>query len=130
MHVLEHIKNDNQEIQQATKRLKKNGYLIILVPAHQSMYSNLDKLVGHYRRYNINYFKRKFKLLTRVNIKFLDSMGMMLYYLNKLIYKNENYPSKLKIFLWDKLFTPISMIIDFITFYKFGKCILVVFKKN
>ena len=94
------------------------------------MYSNLDKLVGHYRRYNINYFKRKFKLLTRVNIKFLDSMGMMLYYLNKLIYKNENYPSKLKIFLWDKLFTPISMIIDFITFYKFGKCILVVFKKN
>ena len=29
----------------------KNGFLIILVPAHNKLYSNLDKAVGHYKRY-------------------------------------------------------------------------------
>ena len=46
LHVLEHIKNDEQEILNATKRLNKNGFLIIMVPAHQKIYSNLDRAVG------------------------------------------------------------------------------------
>jgi hypothetical protein len=56
-------------------------------------------------------------------------MGYILYYLNKIFFKKENYPSKLKIFIWDKIFTPMSFIIDFITLYKFGKCILAIYKK-
>ena len=58
LHVLEHIKNDNLEIKEAIKKLKKNAYLIFLVPAHNKMYSNLDKLVGHYRRYELNFLKK------------------------------------------------------------------------
>ena len=41
LHVLEHIKNDKNEIKLAIKKLKKNGILIIMVPAHQKIYSNL-----------------------------------------------------------------------------------------
>ena len=59
MHVLEHIEDDSKEIQEAVKKLNDNGILIIMVPAHQKMYSNLDKLVGHYRRYDIDFFKKK-----------------------------------------------------------------------
>ena len=50
--VLEHIKNDKKEIDMALKSLKKNGNLIIHVPAFQFLYSDFDKYVGHYRRYN------------------------------------------------------------------------------
>lgn len=57
-------------------------------------------------------------------------MGFILYFLNKIFFKDENHPSKFKIFIWDKLFTPLSIIIDFITFYKFGKCILAIYKKS
>ena len=39
-------------------KLKKNGYLIIMVPAHQKIYSNLDKEVGHFRRYEVNFSSR------------------------------------------------------------------------
>ena len=46
--VLEHIKEDISEIKSALKKLNKGGHLIILVPAHQKMYSKLDKIVGHY----------------------------------------------------------------------------------
>ena len=100
-----------------------------MVPAHQKMYSNLDEAVGHYRRYEIDFFKNNFESLGMINLKFLDSMGYFLYYLNKIFFSKEVYPSKLKIFIWDKLFTPITIIIDFLVGYKFGKCILVVYKK-
>ena len=129
LHVLEHIKNDKKEILEATKKLKKNAHLIFIVPAHQKIYSRLDKLVGHHRRYEINFFKKKFKSLKLLDLRFLDSMGYILYYLNKIFFKKEKYPSKLKIFIWDKIFTPLSFIIDFITLYKFGKCIFVIYKK-
>jgi phospholipid N-methyltransferase len=130
LHVLEHIKNDKNEIKLAIKKLKKNGILIIMVPAHQKIYSNLDKAVGHFRRYDLSFFKKNFKSLKTVNVRFLDSMGYFLYYLNKIFFKNEIFPSDLKIFIWDKFFTPITIIIDFLSKYKFGKCILAVYKKN
>ena len=47
----------------------------------------------------------------------------------KIFFKNEIYPSKLKIFIWDKIFSPITIILDFITRYKFGKNILCIYKK-
>jgi len=130
LHVLEHIKNDKEEIEEASKKLNQNGTLIIMVPAHQKIYSNLDKAVGHFRRYEKEFFKRDFKQLKIFNIKFLDSMGYFLYYLNKLFFKKEVYPSKIKIFIWDKLFTPISIVTDFIFRYKLGKCILAIYKKS
>jgi len=129
LHVLEHIEKDKEEIKEATSKLNENGVLIIMVPAHQEIYSNLDKAVGHFRRYKIDFFKTGFKHLELSSVQFLDSMGYFLYYLNKLFFKKEIYPSKLKIFIWDKLFTPISVVADFILRYKFGKCILAIYKK-
>ena len=99
LHVLEHIKNDEQEILNATKRLNKNGFLIIMVPAHQKIYSNLDRAVGHFRRYEIEFFNKNFKSLKKINIKFLDTMGYFLYLFNKFFFKKEVYPSKFKIFI-------------------------------
>ena len=129
LHVLEHIKNDKKEILNATKRLNKNGFLVIMVPAHQKIYSNLDKAVGHFRRYEIEFFNKNFKSLEKINIKFLDTMGYFLYLFNKFFFKKEVYPSKFKIFIWDKIFTPLTIIVDFIFRYRFGKCILVIYKK-
>ena len=55
--VLEHIKNDTEEIEVAISKLKKNGHLIVCVPAHNYMYSKFDKEIGHYRRYNKKFFE-------------------------------------------------------------------------
>ena len=129
--VLEHIKEDKEEIINCLNKINKNGYLVILVPAHNKLYSNLDKDVGHYRRYdksffyNLNIFNGKI-----VELKYIDCMGYILYYMNKLIYKNEVYPSNFKIFIWDKIFTPITIMLDFLTRYKFGKNILCVIQKT
>ena len=128
--VLEHVKEDKEEIINCLNKINKDGYLIILAPAHNELYGNLDREVGHYRRYKKSFFKDlNLSDGKIVELKYMDCMGYILYYMNKLIYKNETYPSSLKIFIWDKIFTPITILLDFLTAYRFGKNILCVIKK-
>ena len=128
--VLEHIKEDDAEIKLSLEKLNTGGHLIILVPAHQKLYGNLDKAVGHYRRYDIDYFKKKFLNSELVYLSHIDTLGYFLYFLNKIFFKKEVFPTKLKIFLWDKLFTPATILVDFILRYKYGKNILCIYKKT
>lgn len=129
LHVLEHIEDDRKELKEVETKLNKGGHLIIMVPRHQKLYSNFDKSIGHFRRYEINFFEKNFYNLNRKLLKSLDSFGYLLYFLNKLFFKNEKFPSKFKIFIWDKIFTPLSIALDLITNYKIGKCIIAVYKK-
>ena len=87
LHVLEHIKDDLKELENAKDKLNTNGYLVLMVPAHQKIYSNLDKAVGHFRRYEKDFFKNSLLNLKLIEIKYLDSMGYLLYYLNKIFLK-------------------------------------------
>ena len=127
--VLEHIKNDLNEVKLASKRLNKNGYLIFSVPAYQNFYSSFDKSVGHFKRYN----KKDFIVLgKRTGLKieklaYYDSIGFLFLVLNKLFsLKQTNLENK--VYLWN-LLMPISKLIDLLTFNKFGKSLLCVFKK-
>jgi SAM-dependent methyltransferase len=61
LNVLEHIKNDQKALKNMFNLLKKNGHLILLVPAHKKLYSNFDKDLGHYRRYQVEEVKEKMK---------------------------------------------------------------------
>lgn len=57
--VFEHIKNDQQAINNCHKLLKKGGKLLLFVPASPSIYGQLDHDMGHYRRYTLNELKNK-----------------------------------------------------------------------
>jgi len=129
--VLEHIEDDRKEISNALDKLENKGHLIICVPAHNYMYSNFDKEIGHFKRYEMNFFNNL--NLKNANVRksfFMDSFGHLIYFLNKLIFSKEVYPSKFKIFIWDKIFIPITYIVDFLSFYKFGKNIICVIQKE
>ena len=65
-----------------------------------------------------------------VKLHFLDFFGYLLYFLNKIFFKEETYPSSFKIFIWDKVFTPFTIVVDYLTGYKFGKNILCIYKKD
>jgi SAM-dependent methyltransferase len=53
VNVLEHIKEDQQELECCHQLLKnRGGYLCLFVPARREIYSPLDKDFGHYRRYS------------------------------------------------------------------------------
>ena len=49
LNVLEHIEDDTKEINEAFQKLNPGGFLVILVPAHNNLYSEFDKAIGHFR---------------------------------------------------------------------------------
>ena len=131
LNVLEHIKDDVAEINSAVEKLNVGGHLIILVPAGSKLYGKFDKAIGHFRRYELDFFKKnKFINTKLIDLYYLDCFGYFLYMVNQLIFKKEVYPSKFKIFIWDKFFTPITILIDFLFKYKFGKNIMCVLEKK
>ncbi len=51
LNVLEHIEHDEHAVQTLHNLLAPGGRLILLVPAHQFLYSDYDRSIHHYRRY-------------------------------------------------------------------------------
>ena len=131
LNVLEHIEDDVGELNKALEKLNSGGTIVVLVPAHQKLYGNLDKAVGHFKRYDMNFFNKVHIKNAKIEkLYYLDCTGYFLYYINKIFFKEEVYPSDFKIFIWDKIFTPITIILDALIGYKFGKNIMCVIRKN
>ncbi len=128
--VLEHIEDDRSELIKALSHLKQNGHLIILSPAFQFLYSPFDKAIGHYRRYNKNSLRKVIPAtLSEKKLFYLESTGMLLLLLNKFIFRR-NYPSGRHVKIWDRIFIPVSRLLDRIIFYSFGKTIIGVWQKS
>jgi ubiquinone/menaquinone biosynthesis C-methylase UbiE len=128
--VLEHIKNDKQEIRKAASLLNNGGYLIILSPAFEILYSPFDHAIGHFRRYQ----KKDMKELAPPDLeivfcKYFDSMGYFAALINK-IFLQQKYPTEKQIKTWDSLLVPVSKFTDKLFFHRFGKSIICVWYKQ
>ena len=127
--VLEHIEEDRKELENIAKHVKPGGHVIVLSPAHQYLFTEFDRQVGHCRRYNKQQLKAiKPDSLEIVCLKYMDSVGMLASLGNKLLLKSGN-PSLGQVKLWDRLMVTVSRLIDPLTGYALGKSILSVYKK-
>ena len=52
LNVLEHIEEDEAVLRELRHKLRPGGRLFIYVPAFPLLYSSMDQLVGHHRRYS------------------------------------------------------------------------------
>lgn len=124
---LEHIEEDLSILITINMCLKKGGAVIIFVPALPALYSKMDQRVGHYRRYTKKSIESK---LTESgfavsSFEYVDSIGVMISLLYKLLPGRSGEPSIRSIALYDRLVFPLSRILDRF-FNKFvGKNILV-----
>ena len=129
--VLEHIKDDKFEIKNVYGHLKEGGFLVVLAPAHQWLFTPFDEAIGHYRRYNKRMLKAiipsdKFKC---ISLKYLDCVGLIASLGNRLLLKSK-MPNKQQILLWDKVMVPISKIVDPLIQYSVGKSVLGIWQKR
>lgn len=107
LNVLEHINDDRSALRNMFNLLKKDGYLVLLVPAHQKAYTKIDKNLGHFRRYSVSTLKSKAEEVgfEISKIKYLNMPGIFGWFFNgKILRKGVIPKSQLKIF--DKLFVP------------------------
>ena len=136
--VLEHIKNDKNQIKKLTTNLSKKGHMLITVPAYQFLFSSKDAELKHFRRYNKNMIQKLFgqfsiSRLTHYNFfLFLPIVIIITVYkiLNIKFIKNvETTPSKFINKLLFNIFIIEKRIINILNF-PFGLSILGLFKKN
>lgn len=128
--VLEHIEDDAQEIERALSHLKPSGHLIVLSPAHPWLYSAFDKAVGHYRRYTAQSLAAVIpKNLFQEKLEYLDSVGMSLSLVNRVLLREAN-PTKGQISFWDTFIIPISRLFDPLFGYRLGKSILGIWSRK
>jgi 2-polyprenyl-3-methyl-5-hydroxy-6-metoxy-1,4-benzoquinol methylase len=52
LNVLEHIEDDADSLRRMRSLCGRRGRVVLLVPAHMSIYGELDRSFGHHRRYN------------------------------------------------------------------------------
>lgn len=128
--VLEHIERDRDEIVAATKMLRDGGHVIVLSPAHQSLFSEFDASIGHYRRYNRTSLLACSPPDCRLEAMFyLDCVGMFASLANRILLRQSN-PTAAQIGLWDNYMVPVSRIIDPLLGYSVGKTICGVWKRD
>lgn len=137
--VLEHT-DDNKTLKEMSRILKKNGVIILTVPAFSWLWSNWDKTLHHKRRYNTDQIKRilstyNFDILKITYLySFLVIPTLLIRRMKEGIFK-KSYPSDFKLsnsFL-NSLLNNISKFEFQIAEHfsiPFGTSIIVVAKKN
>ena len=76
--VLEHINDDDLAVSEISRVLKKNGMVVITVPHNMKYYTQQDRLIGHYRRYEIKQIISLFKKFKLKNLKTFGVYGRLM----------------------------------------------------
>ena len=128
--VIEHIEDDTAEIRTAASHLASGGHLVLLCPAHQSLYSPFDKAVGHHRRYSKSMFRGLCPdSLSEQRMIYLDSVGLFASIANKLVL-SQSIPTPGQVAFWDKCLVRASRVNDWILRYSVGKSVLGIWIKQ
>lgn len=129
INVLEHIQDDRRALNNIYNLLKKEGYLILLVPAHQFLFGEIDKSIGHFRRYN----KKSLISLTKKTgfkiekVRILNMLGAIGWLISSKFFSEDSVnEKKIKIF---NFIAPITLPLEDFFAPPFGTSILVIAKK-
>ena len=129
INVLEHIEDDVAALCQLRDTLEPGGHLLIYVPAMPKLYSKLDKMHGHYRRYTRKEFSYRLqKAGFEINLlRYFDILGIFpWYFFNTLGGKTDFDPFAVK--LYDSIGVPITKFFESIISPPIGKNLIAVAK--
>ncbi len=129
--VLEHIEDDQKILDELNSLLKNEGLLVLYLPCSMKIWSNLDSLVGHYRRYTKKELNKKLvnSNFQIISTEYVDSIGWIILFLSKIFKISLIYDTK-KLIFYDKYVFQYLKLLDIFFKNLFGKNILAVAKKN
>lgn len=132
LNVMEHVKDDHDVVVQLTKALKIGGAIIIYVPAFQMLYSSMDKLVGHHRRYRKKRLRNiaKNNQLNIVSLRYADPIGFGAALVYKISGNKKGTISPNSVRLYDRFAFPISKLVEPLTKHAFGKNVVMVAQRR
>ncbi len=110
MNMLEHIENDQLAVKHMYSLLPAKGRLVILVPAHAWLFSEMDRHLGHFRRYTKNSLScvlenAGFKV---IRSRYLNWIGAIGWFVNGRLLRKKLIPSR-QIRLFDLIILLLGM---------------------
>jgi 2-polyprenyl-3-methyl-5-hydroxy-6-metoxy-1,4-benzoquinol methylase len=128
--VLEHIEDDRAELARAESFLCPGGHLVVVAPAHQFLFSEFDRAVGHFRRYNCKSLARLTPGQSEmVKCRYLDSAGMLASLANVVLMR-QNLPTANQIRFWDSILVRFSRFADPLLRYSLGRSVVAVWRRR
>jgi len=132
LNVMEHIEDHGAEARQLFRMLRPGGTAVIYVPAFQVLFGDMDRKVGHVRRYTRASLAQNFAEAGFVieQNSYADSLGFLATLVFNAIDRGGDgtiNPTALR--LYDRLVFPLSRAIDRFVSGFFGKNVYVVLRK-
>ncbi|MBL6931662.1 MAG: class I SAM-dependent methyltransferase [Rhodospirillales bacterium] len=130
VNVLEHIEDDSTALEGFFKILKPGGHLLLFVPALKFLYSDLDALVGHFRRYQRDELNGRvvdagFEI---IRSRYFDTLGVAPWWLLNTMMGATGF-NPLLVSIYDAVFAPLSRGLESLAPPPFGKNILLIAKR-
>lgn len=123
----EHIRDLIPELREAASRCTPNGRLVVFGPAHEALYSEIDRVSAHWRRFVRSRLERDMRAagFEIVHSRYLDPLGAIAYFVGgRLGGVSSLSPRLLRVY--ERFVLPISRLATPITKRFMGKNVLVV----
>ncbi len=116
VNVLEHIEDDRRVLKSFAKLLEPGGQVVLLVPANPDLYTNVDRTLGHFRRYAFEEATAKMEEagLDVVHCSGFNRLGAIGWYVSGKLLKRSTLSSRqMKLYEW---LLPVAKLIERLTF--------------
>jgi SAM-dependent methyltransferase len=127
INVLEHVEDDETELNTICSALLPGGRILIFVPAHQFLMSRMDREVGHFRRYSLKELQSKCASAGfRVTLaRYFDVFGVLPWFVKyRLMKSTKLQPAEVR--TYDRYIVPICRTLESFVTPPFGKNIILV----
>jgi len=127
LNVLEHIEDDDSALRDLFTVLQPGGRLILYVPAFSLLFSEMDRRVGHFRRYRARTLRGQAEAagFRVVECRYVDSLGFLAAFVYRMLGRDGNLNER-SISLYDRFVFPASRILDRAVSKWWGKNLLLV----
>jgi SAM-dependent methyltransferase len=127
LNVLEHIEDDDSTLRDLFTVLQPGGRLVLYVPAFSLLFSEMDRKVGHFRRYRARTLRSQAEAagFRVVECRYVDSLGFLAAFVYRMLGRDGNLNER-SISLYDRFVFPTSRRLDRAVSKWWGKNLLLV----
>ena len=131
MNVLEHIKDDESAVNAFSRRLRVGGLLVLLIPAGPWLFGEIDRRLGHFRRYSKSSARELLQKtgLATVRLRYFNFIGVWGWWWNARVAKSLTQ-SDAQIRVFDNYIVPWQSRLEAILPPPIGQSLLVVARKE